>query len=63
MHIVLLILGLVGTQCFLQPRILVSRKLFGSQRSYPFSQKYYENYLHRLNSKNITLQNHEILGK
>ena len=62
MHIVLLILGLVGTQCFLQPRILVSRKLFGSQRSYPFSQKYYENYLHRLNSKNITLQNEEILG-
>ena len=62
MHIVLFILGLVGSQCFLQPRILVSHKLFGSHRSYPFSQKYYENYLHRLNSKNITLQNEEILG-
>lgn len=30
---------------------------------YPFSRKYYESYIKRLNSQNITLQNDEILGK
>lgn len=29
---------------------------------YPFSKKYYETYLKRLNSKNITIQTNEILG-
>jgi cell division protease FtsH len=33
-----------------------------SRNDYPFSRKYYEKYLKRLNSKNITLQNHEITG-
>jgi len=33
-----------------------------SRNNYPFSRKYYENYLKRLNSKNITTQNKEILG-
>ncbi len=36
--------------------------LQGSQYNYPFSRKYYETYLKRLNSKNITLQNNEIIG-
>jgi len=36
--------------------------LKGSQNNHPFSRKYFESYLKRLNSKNITLQNHEILG-
>jgi cell division protease FtsH len=30
---------------------------------YPFSRKYYENYIKRLNSQNMTQQNEEILGK
>lgn len=33
-----------------------------SRNNYPFSRKYYEKYLKRLNSKNTTLQNHEIIG-
>lgn len=40
-----------------------SRFLIKSSRNdYPFSRKYYEKYLKRLNSKNITIQNHEITG-
>ena len=31
-------------------------------RNYPYSRSYYENYLRRLNSKNITIQNQEIMG-
>lgn len=31
-------------------------------RNYPFSRSYYEHYLRRLNSKNITIQNQEIGG-
>jgi cell division protease FtsH len=31
-------------------------------RNYPYSRSYYEQYLRRLNTKNITLQNQEILG-
>jgi len=38
------------------------RILKGSQNNYPFSRKYYETYLKRLNSKNVTLQNNELLG-
>lgn len=33
-----------------------------SMRNYPYSRSYYEQYLRRLNTKNITLQNQEILG-
>jgi cell division protease FtsH len=36
--------------------------LKSSQNNYPFSRKYYETYLKRLNSKNITIQNSELLG-
>jgi cell division protease FtsH len=32
------------------------------KHNYPFSKKYYETYLKRLNSKNITIQTHEIMG-
>uniref|UniRef100_A0A6C0B309 AAA+ ATPase domain-containing protein n=1 Tax=viral metagenome TaxID=1070528 RepID=A0A6C0B309_9ZZZZ len=31
-------------------------------KNYPYSRSYYENYLRRLNSKNITIQNQEIMG-
>uniref|UniRef100_A0A6C0HZT2 AAA+ ATPase domain-containing protein n=1 Tax=viral metagenome TaxID=1070528 RepID=A0A6C0HZT2_9ZZZZ len=34
-----------------------------SNKNYPFSRKYYENYIKRLNSQNLTQQNEEILGK
>jgi len=33
-----------------------------SQHNYPFSRKYFETAVKRLNSKNITIQNNEILG-
>lgn len=33
-----------------------------SMRNYPFSRSYYEHYVRRLNSKNITIQNQEIMG-
>ena len=33
-----------------------------SPSNYPFSRKYYEKYLKRLNSRNTTLQNEEIIG-
>lgn len=36
--------------------------LKGSQNNHPFSRKYFESYMKRLNSKNITIQNYEILG-
>jgi len=31
-------------------------------RNYPFARSYYEHYVRRLNSKNITIQNQEIMG-
>jgi cell division protease FtsH len=36
--------------------------LKSSNNNYPFSRKYYETYLKRLNSKNISIQNNEIIG-
>jgi cell division protease FtsH len=37
--------------------------LNSNNKNYPFSRKYYENYIKRLNSQNLTQQNDEILGK
>jgi cell division protease FtsH len=34
-----------------------------NMRNYPYSRSYYEHYLRRLNSRNITIQNQEILGE
>ena len=36
--------------------------LRSSRNNYPFSRKYYETYVKRLNSKNITIQQNEIIG-
>ena len=36
--------------------------LCAAHYKYPFSRKYYETYVKRLNSKNITIQNNELLG-
>ena len=36
--------------------------VFNSNKKHPFSKKYYENYLKRLNSKNITIQTDSIMG-
>jgi cell division protease FtsH len=38
------------------------RNFFRSTQKYPLSQKYYETYLKRLNSQNITIQTNEILN-
>lgn len=50
----------------LKPSIIPSNPskflIQSSRNNYPFSRKYYEKYLKRLNSKNTTLQNHEIIG-
>jgi cell division protease FtsH len=37
-------------------------KLFDSSRKYPVSRNHHEKYIHRLNSKNITIQTNEILN-
>ena len=63
------VLGIVGflsfVGAFLPSFLLKSRSqvLLLNMRNYPYSRSYYENYLRRLNSKNITLQNQEILGE
>lgn len=45
------------------PKIFLPIKNIIFQKNYsPYGQKYYENYLRNLNSKNITLQNEEILN-
>ena len=62
LHIFLYLLPLVGsffTQ-FHKPRIHRCN-VDMLKRNYPFSQTYYENYIKRLNSKNLTLQHNEIL--
>ena len=65
MRLIIFIVGLFTTNSLLQSSIF-TRKLptpiLCSQKNYPFSKKYYETYLQRLNSKNITMQNQEILG-
>lgn len=45
---------------FLKPSYI--RPLSCSSKNYPFSKKYYESYVKRLNSRNITMQNNELLG-
>lgn len=64
MHILLYMMGLIGASAFLSRLSIRPRPsvLLCSQKNYPFSKKYYETYLRRLNSKNITMQNNEILG-
>jgi cell division protease FtsH len=37
--------------------------LNSNKQNYPFSKKYYEDYLKRLNSKNISIQTNSIIGK
>jgi len=54
---------LLATAFFRQPiRPRLPSKIQCADKNYPFSRTYYENYLKRLNSKNTTLQNQEIIG-
>jgi cell division protease FtsH len=75
MRLILFIIGLLTgdsflrqsflRQSFLKPSFLrpsFLRPLLCSPKNYPFSKKYYESYVKRLNSKNITIQNNELLG-
>jgi cell division protease FtsH len=63
------ILGLIGllslVGAFLPSFFVRVRKPIRElhMKNYPYSRSYYEHYLRRLNSKNITLQNQEILGE
>ena len=67
MHIFREIVLLLGCVSFLKvesfgfhtPRRIIRQ----SSNKYPISRSYYEEYIRRLNSRNITLQNEEILGK
>ena len=62
-----LFLFLLSIYCFLHVGVMLASKPIISprvliKRSYgPFGQKYYENYVKNLNSKNITIQNNAIL--
>lgn len=62
-----LFLFLLSIYCFLHVDVMLASKPIISprvliKRSYgPFGQKYYENYVKNLNSKNITIQNNAIL--
>jgi cell division protease FtsH len=47
---------------FREPFHINKYLLRSSRNNYPFSRKYYETYLKRLNSKNISIQQQEILG-
>lgn len=70
MRLILFIIGLLTGDSFLKPSFLrpsflrpsFLRPLLCSPKNYPFSKKYYESYVKRLNSKNITIQNNELLG-
>jgi cell division protease FtsH len=42
--------------------VLIKNSDINSFKKYPISQKYYEKYIKRLNSQNISIQNEEILG-
>jgi hydroxymethylpyrimidine/phosphomethylpyrimidine kinase len=56
-------LFLENVTSFLQPNFKEARILMGNQRSYsPFGRKYYEEYIRNLNSRNITIQNENILN-
>lgn len=57
--------GLYLVSAFL-PKFLVRVRepvLSLNMRNYPYSRSYYEHYLRRLSSRNITIQNQEILGE
>ena len=65
MRLILFIIGLLMGDSFLRPSFLrpsFLRPLLCSPKNYPFSKKYYESYVKRLNSRNITIQNNELLG-
>jgi len=64
MRVLFFVLTFVELHGFLLSQNIRKRSsiLFDSQKQYPFSKNYYENYVRRLNSKNITIQNQEILG-
>ena len=65
----LLFSNLMSCQSYLKHNYFVINKshsakmiLFTNKNPYPFSKKYYEEYITRLNSKNFTIQNENILN-
>jgi len=51
-----------GKQQYIKNDTLPSNLTSGNERTYPLSRKYYEESLKRLNSKNITVRDSEMLG-
>lgn len=60
----MLVTIIVGIVCFVQldaMKHIMQTRITGKRSYNPFGQKYYENYLRNLNSKNMTTQNNAIL--
>lgn len=66
MKILLGVFGFVSLVGAFLPNFFIKNRppvLSLDMKNYPYSRSYYEHYLRRLNSRNITLQNQEILGE
>jgi len=61
-YISALVLIPLGESFFMSAKFGSRVLQMNSGYKYPFSKKYYENHLKRLNSKNITIQTNEIIG-
>jgi len=66
MHILYYVLFLLPVNSFFSPLVnkffLVPRRALEEGKKYPLSTNHYENYLKRLNSKNYTIRDNEILS-
>lgn len=66
MHIIYYVLFLLPVNSFFYPLInkfsFIPRRAVEEGKKYPLSQNHYENYLKRLNSKNYTIRDNEILS-
>jgi len=66
MHILYYVFFLLPANAFFSPLVnkfsFFPRYAVAESKKYPLSPNHYENYLKRLNSKNYTIQNDEILG-
>lgn len=67
MHIFYYVFFLFPVNAFFSPLVnnfrFIPRHAVAEPKKYPISPNHYENYLKRLNSKNNTIQNNEILGE
>lgn len=62
MRCILLCICLSIVQSFYYRSPLQTNLILHSQKKYPFSQQYFENYMRRLNSKNVTIRDEAIMN-